>query len=440
MSCPVLYIAGTLPSLSETFVSGELLALRQRGVPVLGASVHSPREKLLDPELEALAREVVSIYGPGSMRLVRDAVQEALANPRAAAQTFGLVLSDALASPHVSGWRRFKVLWQGLAALALARRVRPRGVGHIHAHLAHVPTTVAMYAARELGIGFSFTGHANDLFPQRTLLPEKLERAAFVACISHWHRALYGEFAAVPTERLPVIRCGVDVPPAAAVRAAPASRPLQVLGVGRLVAKKGFDLLIDAVRGVAARGVPVACTIIGGGPDEPALRRRCGALRLTDRVQLLGPQSHAAVREALCAADVFVLPCRVESNGDRDGIPVVLMEAMAAGVPVIAGELPAIRELVCHNETGWCIPPGDLVALIAGLSRLAEDGELRARLGRHGRAWVTQEFERGVNVERLVRALEAAGALGDASAAASAPSVVASHARAAITAEYSGPC
>jgi glycosyltransferase involved in cell wall biosynthesis len=287
------------------------------------------------------------------------------------------------------------------AALALARRVRPLGVRHIHAHMAHVPATIAMYAARQLGIGFSFTGHANDIFPNRTLLAEKLRRARFAACISEWHREFYRCVSGVPESRLPVVRCGVEIPAAAPVEREGVPR---IVAVGRLMPKKGFDVLVRAVAELRAAGVGVECRIIGAGPQREELAGLIRERGLTGTVALLGAMANERVLDEIAGADLFVLPCRVDPGGDRDGIPVVLMEAMARGVCVISGDLPAIRELVRHGETGLMVSPGEVGPLAAAIRTALADKALRRRVGEQGRAWVADEFSSGVNADRLIAA------------------------------------
>lgn len=182
------------------------------------------------------------------------------------------------------------------------------------------------------------------------------------------------------------------------------ARAIEIVAVGRLIPKKGFDVLIDAiakVRGsIAAQG-----TIIGGGPEETRLREQVTRLGVGDRVELLGARPNAEALRIVDRADLFVLPCRVDESGDRDGIPVALMEAMARGVCVISGDLPAIRELILDGKTGVMVPPGDVAALAAALDRVGRDAGLRSRLGEAGRGWVKEEFSTEVNTQRLLAAL-----------------------------------
>jgi glycosyltransferase involved in cell wall biosynthesis len=184
----ILYVGGTLPARSETFVYREVLALRDLGVEVRVATVHPPQRELGDDRVDALAGEVIEIYGPGPWKLLADALMECVAHPIRTMSAAACGTRDAVCGRGVPLKRRPKVLWQCVAGLALARRVRGLGIQHIHAHMAHVPTTIAMYCAHRLGISFSFTGHAVDLFREGTLLKSKLRRASFAACISEWHR------------------------------------------------------------------------------------------------------------------------------------------------------------------------------------------------------------------------------------------------------------
>lgn len=408
----VLYVSGTLPTRSETFVYREIFALRRLGVTVRTASVHAPSRNLGDPSLEDLAEETIPIYPSGVMAIVKDTVAEFLRNPAATMRTYGRTIGDALFSGDVRHGRRVKVLWQGLAAIALARRARRIGVSHIHAHMAHVPTTIAMYSARHLGIPFSFTGHANDLFPNRTLLAEKLRRAAWVNCISEWHRDFYRSIESRGDEDYPIVRCGVDTNTVRSVDP-PSGATLEVLGVGRLVEKKGFDALIKAIGRIAETGgPPIRLRIAGSGPEESRLRSLIQELGVSDRVELLGDTPNEKVLGLMASCDVFALPCKVAGSGDRDGIPVVLMEAMALGRCVVSGDLETIRELIEDGQTGIMVRPGDAGEVADALVRLAADRGLARSIGRRARERIEAEFDTSVNAQRIVRAMSAHGMTG----------------------------
>lgn len=449
----ILYISSILPARSETFVYREVFALRARGLKVHTASVNPPEQSLGEARLDDLASHAIPIYSTGFARLLLDAALESLMHPIRATRTVLRALADVLACDDVPWRRRPRLLLQAIAGLALARRGRPLGITHIHAHMAHVPTTIAMVAARQLGIPFSFTGHANDIFPNRALLRPKLRRAAFVSCISRWHQSFYHEVAGVGLERLPVIRCGVDVPgqPANGADDPPSPRSdslpaavatprdtttdprspgrlarsaIHIVAVGRLIQKKGFDVLLEALALLGASHPALAkrilLSIAGDGPEMNALVAHASRVappsnalpsaqpsssRQAPTIQLLGALPNPAVRTLMSTADLFVLPCRIDPAGDRDGIPVVLMEAMAAGIPVISGNLPAIAELVEHDSTGLMVPPGEAQPLADTLARILTDNALRARLAAAGRQRVIDEFSESVNIERLMFAL-----------------------------------
>lgn len=386
----ILYVGAVLPKRSETFVYREVLGLRDRGVRVSVASVHPPERGLDDPVLQALADEAVPIYGSGfgdKLRFMSEAIRHRL-----------LRLPIGICETSPLYWPKYLV--QCDAGYALAHRVKDRGITHIHAHMAHVPTTIAMHAAEALGLPFSFTGHAADLFRDRSALKTKLKRAAFVACISHWHRAFYNELVPRSDIDYPVIRCGVDVEQFKPIADTPRAG---LLTVGRLVRKKGFDLLIDAM---AQLKQDMSLTIVGDGPEHAALQQQIDRLSLGGRVTLAGAKANHQVRAMMQQAQAFVLPCRVAEDGDRDGIPVVLMEAMASGMAVISGDLPTIRELVEHERTGLMVRPGDVAALAGAIDRLSADSAFAQQLSAAGRRRVIDEFSQSVNLDRLMSAFK----------------------------------
>jgi glycosyltransferase involved in cell wall biosynthesis len=264
-----------------------------------------------------------------------------------------------------------------------------------------------MYAARQLGVPFSFVGHANDLFQRRRLLRTKLRRAAFVSCISEWHRALYQSIEPARDAQYHVIRCGVGTDTYAPRATDDATAPtLNVLTVCRLVEKKGVDTLIRALADAGTRHrLDWRLTIAGDGPQRDELRQLARSLDCGARIEWLGAVDNTRVPALLAAADVFALPCRVDRNGDRDGIPVAMIEAMACGVPVVAGDLPAIRELIRHDDTGLLVDGADAAQTADALGRLASSPTDRRRLGDAGWRWVVAEFSLATNIDRLERAL-----------------------------------
>lgn len=385
MTFPIAYIAGQFPKLSETFVYREVRALRARGWTVHTFGLHAPAEET-PADLRDLRETTTLAYaGSGAARL--------LSHPLAAVR-------GALDAAGESGEpkERLKLIAQAAAGAAMATKLRALGVRHVRAHFAHAPTSVAMYAARAAGISFSFTGHANDLFQRRQALATKLKRAAFVGCISEWHRELYRSIVPGDDAKYPIIRCGVDT---AELTPTPHRRSpglLRVLTVGRLVEKKGIDTLIRAAAVLREGGTTVDVVVAGDGPMRGQLESL--ARHSNVPVKFLGSLDAAGVREQLRRADAFGLICRVDSNGDKDGIPVVLMEAMACRLPVVSGDLPAIRELVVDGQTGLLVPGGDVAATADAIGRLF-DPVFADRLGERGRSQVVDRFSLDGTVSQL---------------------------------------
>jgi glycosyltransferase involved in cell wall biosynthesis len=386
----IAYVAARLPTLSETFVYRELMGLRSRGRRIVPVTVRKPVGPFADPALNDLANEALQVYSRATIAALPAA---ALSMPG----QFARAARDAARADLPDGRARAKFLLQAVMGLTAAWRLKSQDIGHVHAHLANTPATVALYLARGLGATFSFTGHANDLFVHREALALKLREAAFVSSISRWHQGFYEEIA--PGGTRPVIRCSVTVPPLA-------EGGQDIVSVGRLVAKKGFDLLI---RAFARLDRPqMRLRIAGDGPERQALVALAEAEGVADRVDFLGAQPHAAALALIRSGAIFALPCRTSSTGDRDGIPVVLMEAMAAGKPVIAGRLDTIAELVEDGRSGLLVPPDDVDALAAALARLVDDAPGRAAMGLAGRAHVQEEFSDEINWDRLEAAIDAA--------------------------------
>jgi len=387
----IAYVGARLPTLSETFVYRELMGLRSRGWTIVPVTVRSPAGPFGDPKLEALAAEAVQVYS----RVTGLALPQALVSMPGA---FLRAISEAARADLDGAKARLKFLLQAWVGLTTAWRLRDEGIGHVHAHLANTPATIGLYLARGLGATFSFTGHANDLFVHREALKFKLDQAAFVSSISHWHRSFYEGI--VPGGNRPVIRCSVTIPDYA-------SSGADIVSVGRLVAKKGFDLLIRAFAQLDRPGIRLR--IAGDGPERDALVALADAEGVADRVDFLGARPHAEALALIRSGAVFALPCRTSSTGDRDGIPVVLMEAMAAGKPVIAGRLETIAELVEDGVSGLLVPPDDVAALTEALRRLVDEPEAGKAMGLAGRKHVAEEFSDEINWDRLEAAIEAAG-------------------------------
>jgi len=317
-------------------------------------------------------------------------------------------LANALFAPRESPMVRVKGLWHLAVACHWARMLRSQPVSLIHSQWAHSGATVAMYGAWLLGVPFSFTGHASDLFRDRAVLSDKIRRADFIVCISTFHREFFAAEGARP-EQLTLAYCGIDTDhftPKAAVGGD--GGPFRILSSGRLVEKKGFATLIAACEILRGRGIAFECVIAGSGPLEAELRDQIARAGLVDEVRLTGePLKQESLPDFMRDGDLFCLPCVPARDGDVDGLPQMLMEAMACGLPVVSTRIVGIPDLVADGETGLLVPPGDPVELADALERLRSDPALAARLAVSGRARVVERFDLRRCLEPLLQRFRA---------------------------------
>jgi glycosyltransferase involved in cell wall biosynthesis len=336
------------PRISETFAVNELLALRRAGMLAAVFATKGGDGSLLQPGWSELDR-LVHVLPDGD------------------AETQGRIV---------------------------AARLRGCGVAAVHGYFAHQPAAVAASAARRLGVPYGFSVHALDV---RKVDGDVLAaRAAGAAVVVSCNPDAAATIAATGT-RPRLVRHGVDLD-----RFTPSSLPngptLSLLAVGRLVEKKGFEVLIDALRLLPR---PVRLRVVGDGPGRAPLVRAVARHGLQPRVELLGRRSHTHLPALYSAADVVVVPSVVDRRGDRDGLPNVVLEAMASGRPVVASDVAAVATAVCDGVTGLLVPPGDAGALATALTVLADDATLRQRLGDAGRV----EAECGFDLHRCGREL-----------------------------------
>jgi glycosyltransferase involved in cell wall biosynthesis len=299
-------------------------------------------------------------------------------------------------------------------AATLAAKVRRLNITHLHAPFAHDVCTVARLAARFAGIPYSFTARAKDIFHD-TVRPEDLRRklrdAAGVVTVSDYHldylRKTYGPLAA----RVQRIYNGLDLDEFP--YRPPHDRPPVILAVGRLVEKKGFADLVEACAMLAGRGRPFRCRLVGEGELQANLQAQIERLGLQGRVELLGPLPQCEVIREMQGAALLAMPCVVAPDGDRDGLPNVIQEALALGTPVVTTDVTGIPEVVRHGETGLLVPQHDPPALADAVERLLADPDLRVRLAAGGRRLIEAEFDNRRTSARRRALFGAAQAIGN---------------------------
>jgi glycosyltransferase involved in cell wall biosynthesis len=286
----------------------------------------------------------------------------------------------------------------------LARYLQNSGVQLVHTHFAWLSAAAAMVASRLLDLPFTVTAHACDIYsPENDLLCMIAGATDRLVTISEYNKRVIGEMCTRITKKhIVVIHCGIDLDLFQPVSEPPENTAFRILSVGSLVEKKGHEYLIRACRALKDRGLDFHCTIVGRGARRAALERLIADLRVTDVVTLAGAQKQPWVYDALRGSDVFVLACVVAENGDRDGIPVSMMESLAMGLPVVSTRVSGIPELVRDGENGLLVSEKDAAALAAALGQLMEDDALRRQLAARGRELVEREFNIRENARRMV--------------------------------------
>jgi glycosyltransferase involved in cell wall biosynthesis len=385
----VAYVLKVFPRFSQTFVLSELLAHEEAGLPLNIFSMRLSDDTRFHESLAQVQSPVTHILKPNGKAY--DFVDEL----RATYEAMPAVMEVVARNPWVAAGDMQQ-------AMALARTVRERGIRHLHAHFGTIATTVSRLAAAMAGITYSFTAHAKDIFHD-SVRPEdfssKLEDAAAIVTVSDYNLEYLSERHPSIAGRLVHINNGLDLEQFP--YSDPADRQPLVLGVGRFVEKKGFTYLIEACAQIRERLPGARCEIIGVGVLEDELRAQIERLGLGDSVLLPGPQPQGEVRAKLRQASVLAAPCVLASDGDRDGLPTVLLEAMAMGTPVVSTDVTGIPEVLEDSVTGLAIPQKDASALATACLRLLEDAELRKALSINARQLIEDRFDIRQNSREL---------------------------------------
>ena len=384
------YILKRYPRLSETFIVTEMLELRRLGVKVTifaqrdaGESLVHEKTRQLDASIYYLPR--VSEY-KWPFRYHQDG-----ASPVTTLESAGI-------NGDASGGRTM------IEAALLAPLVEQLGIDHLHAHFATWASEVACHVSVLTGIPFSFTAHAKDIFHNdvnKQQLAWRMARTKLVITVSDFNKVYLNDLLAVSgkTGRIERLYNGIDLDLFAPQVRDP--EPSLIVGIGRLVEKKGFDYLIDACRLLKQEGREFRCVIVGEGEQRAALTARISEHRLDNEVTLVGAMTQAEVIALLKRATVFALPCVVGQDGNRDGLPTVLLEAMALEVPVVSTRVTGIPEIIDHGQTGLLVEERDAVGLAAALAELLQAPVLRQQLSARAREKVARQFNTAENVKQL---------------------------------------
>lgn len=393
----IAYLIKCFPRLSETFILHEVLELERQGLRLCIFSLLKPAGNVNQAAREVGARVTYFPRGfpLGWLILMSAAPRRLFEKP---GLFFRVCLGALIRFHHIATPRHI------LYAAYLAEQLEQEGITHLHAHYANTPATVALLAHQFTGIPFSFTAHAKDIYLSRKeTLAYKMKQARLVVTCTGYNRqylsSLVGEPSTVTIHR---IYHGLDLrafPEPTTATWPPA--PPHILSVARLVEKKGLVYLLQACRQLLDEGYDVSCRIIGEGPLRARLEQQIQGLALTGRVELCGAEPHERVVEEYRQATLFALPCVVAENGDRDGIPNVLVESLYMGVPVVSTPVSGIPELIQSERNGLLVPPRDSAALAGAIAQLLDSPPQCRHLAAAGRETVLAHFDMSANVQRL---------------------------------------
>jgi colanic acid/amylovoran biosynthesis glycosyltransferase len=384
----VAYIFERFPSFGQTFCYREVAELKRQGV---GLHVFSLRRPMDEPEQDwdpAVARQVH--YLPEEKELVSGTER-----------TFRQASMER-AAEAVREWGRQSDFLRLYQAAYIGARLQASGVRRVHAHFAGMATRTAYWIQQFFGIAYTFTAHANDVFAPRPFaigLDTLVNSAAAVVAVSDFGADFLRKQYPGSAQKICRIYNGVDL--TAFPRATYDGTVPKIVSVGRLIKKKGFADLIAACAQLSAAGVQFTCDIVGEGPLEKALAEQIATAELEQRVKLVGPETQHQIARRLACATVFALPCKVEAGGGMDNLPTVIMEAMAAGLPVISTRVAGVPEMVGDGITGLLVPPGDVTALMRAMRELLENRQRAQLFGANGHAIAREKF----SIENSARAL-----------------------------------
>ncbi len=392
----VAYIMSRFPKISETFVLYEILALESQGIAVEVFPLLRERQSVSHPEAAAVVAR--AYFHPFvSARILAAHGHYLLRRPRAYLAVLWEVLRGTWGSANFFAG----ALGIFPKSVRFAYEMQALGVEHVHAHFATHPAVAALIVHRLTGIPFSFTAHGSDLHVDRRMLDRKVEAAAFAVTISEFNKeVMVAACGEALRAKIHVVHCGVDpqvFTPVRSVRPA----PLHILCVASLEEVKGHATLLEACQLLRQRDVRFRCDLVGEGPLRAVLQQQIQRHGLSAHVHLHVTLHRPEVSRLMAAADIICLPSVPTRQGKREGIPVVLLEAMASGVPVVSSRLSGIPELVLDGKTGILVEPRHSEALAAALQQLGQEPLLRRRLGAAGRARVEMHFDLHANARRL---------------------------------------
>ncbi len=402
-SAPIAYLMKRYPRLSETFILNEIAVMEGLGATLELFSLLPPEPPPHHPlvaDIKAPLHHLPLAKGAKAVALLGAHGRSLRAHPLRYGHAIGRALVASLQSRRpLSVWKQF------VRAGFVADRCRARGVGLIHAHFANAPAAVAAFASVMSGIPFSFTTHAKDLYlTSQRVLRRRVRDARFITtCTGYNVDYLKGFLPSSAHDKVHLVYHGIDLN---RFSLRPEARPRHggvplILSVGRLVPKKGFSDLIAACALLSEQGIGFQCAIVGEGPLRAELAADIARRGLDAQVRLIGSMTHAELAKFYHEADIFALAPQIIANGDRDGIPNVIVEAMASGVPVVSTAVSGIPEVVRNHRTGLLVPSEAPAALAEALRQLIGNPSLGVQMAKAARALLEAELDCFETTKRL---------------------------------------
>ena len=391
------------PKVTETFVLREMNEMERQGLAIEVYPLQREKSAVIQPDAQSYV-ERAHYVSLTSWSVWRDNVATFLRRPGDYLRIVMTLVRANMGSPRFL----LGALVFFPKAVRFAKLMQQQRIEHVHAHFASHPAAMAFVIHRLTGIPYSFSAHGSDLHRDQHMLLEKTREADFVVAISDYNRNMILDVCGPEyADKVHVVHCGID-PKHFPARSEPTDYdaghgPFRIVCVGTLHEVKGQRFLIQACHLLKTEGLDVACHLLGGGPDERALREEARRLGVDGNIRFHGVCTSQEVRAQLQQADVLAAPSVPSRDGRREGIPVVLMEAMSTGVPCVSSRLSGIPELVEHEQTGLLTSPGDAADIASALKRLANDASLRRRFAQSGLEKVQREFHLAANARTLAR-------------------------------------
>jgi glycosyltransferase involved in cell wall biosynthesis len=404
----IAYILKGYPRISETFISNEILLLEQLGFSIRLFSMRHPREsfchdsvKLIRAAVDYLPTELLFEFH----RLLPPNLFLAAKNPGRYRKAM------ALAGDRFRRNKKIATLKHLLQAGYMTNRflLNEPDIRHLHGHFAHSPTSVTMFASILSELPFSFTAHAKDIYTSNPdQLREKIDNAGFVVTCTRHNREFLDQLASPGSTPIHCVYHGIDLQlfnqPE---RDTKIQAPYKLLTIARMTEKKGLPDLYQALALLKEKGLQFEHVLIGDGDDREKILRYIKELDLQEQCKCLGTRTHTEVLEQFRQTDLFVLACKIAKSGDRDGIPNVLVESLAMGVPALSTNVSAIPEILKHGETGYTIEPENPELMAESIKKMLLDDNLRNRISEQGREWVYKQFNNRYWVQNLADIFQA---------------------------------